>query len=44
MEELSKQYNPKEAEDKWYKFWEEKNLLRGFGGGKPNPGVPLSVS
>ncbi|MFA5090391.1 MAG: valine--tRNA ligase [Candidatus Omnitrophota bacterium] len=27
MDELSKQYNPKEAEDKWYKFWEEKQLF-----------------
>lgn len=27
MIELSKQYNPKETEDKWYKTWEEKNLF-----------------
>ncbi len=26
-EELSKQYNPKETEDKWYKIWEENNLF-----------------
>ncbi|MFA4993598.1 MAG: valine--tRNA ligase, partial [Candidatus Omnitrophota bacterium] len=26
-EELSKQYNPKETEDKWYKVWEENNLF-----------------
>ncbi len=26
-EEFSKQYNPKETEDKWYKFWEENNLF-----------------
>ncbi len=26
-EELTKQYNPKETEDKWYKFWEENNLF-----------------
>jgi len=27
MEDLSKQYNPKETEDKWYKFWEENKLF-----------------
>jgi len=27
-DELSKQYNPKETEDRWYKFWEENNLFR----------------
>jgi valyl-tRNA synthetase len=26
-EELSKQYNPKDTEDKWYKFWEENKLF-----------------
>ncbi|MDD5476965.1 MAG: valine--tRNA ligase [Candidatus Omnitrophica bacterium] len=26
-EALSKQYNPKETEDKWYKIWEENNLF-----------------
>jgi valyl-tRNA synthetase len=26
-EELSKQYNPRETEDKWYKIWEENNLF-----------------
>jgi len=26
-EELPKQYNPKETEDKWYRFWEENNLF-----------------
>ncbi len=26
-EELSKQYNPKETEDKWYKIWEENGLF-----------------
>ncbi len=26
-EELSKQYNPKDTEDKWYKVWEEKKLF-----------------
>ncbi|MDD5692378.1 MAG: class I tRNA ligase family protein, partial [Candidatus Omnitrophica bacterium] len=26
-QELPKQYNPKETEDKWYKFWEENNLF-----------------
>ncbi len=25
--EIPSQYNPKETEDKWYKFWEEKNLF-----------------
>ena len=28
MDELSKQYNPKETEDKWYKFWEERGYFR----------------
>jgi len=32
-EELSKQYNPKETEDRWYKFWEDNNLFSA----KPNP-------
>jgi valyl-tRNA synthetase len=27
MNELPSRYNPKETEDKWYKFWEEKNLF-----------------
>ena len=27
MSSLSSQYNPKEVEKKWYKFWEEKNLF-----------------
>lgn len=27
MEELSKQYNPKEVEDKWYNFWLEKKFF-----------------
>ncbi|MDD5130265.1 MAG: valine--tRNA ligase [Candidatus Omnitrophica bacterium] len=26
-EELSKQYNPKDTEDKWYKIWEQNNLF-----------------
>ncbi|MDD5465273.1 MAG: valine--tRNA ligase [Candidatus Omnitrophica bacterium] len=26
-QELSKQYNPKETEDKWYKIWEQNNLF-----------------
>ncbi|MFA7705928.1 MAG: valine--tRNA ligase [Candidatus Omnitrophota bacterium] len=26
-EELSKQYNPKETEEKWYKTWEDNNLF-----------------
>ncbi|MCX5696030.1 MAG: valine--tRNA ligase [Candidatus Omnitrophica bacterium] len=33
MDEIPKQYNPKETEDKWYKFWEESN----FFAAKPNP-------
>ena len=32
-EELSKQYNPKKTEDKWYKFWEENKLFSA----KPSP-------
>ncbi|PIQ90942.1 MAG: valine--tRNA ligase [Candidatus Omnitrophica bacterium CG11_big_fil_rev_8_21_14_0_20_41_12] len=27
IDELSKQYNPKISEDKWYKFWEENKLF-----------------
>ena len=27
IKELSKQYNPKDAEEKWYKIWEENNLF-----------------
>jgi len=27
MNELSTRYNPKETEDKWYKFWEEKGFF-----------------
>ena len=27
MQELSTRYNPKEVENKWYKFWEEKKLF-----------------
>lgn len=27
MRELSTRYNPKEVENKWYKFWEEKKLF-----------------
>jgi len=27
IDELAKQYSPKETEDKWYKFWEEHNLF-----------------
>ncbi|RKY32871.1 MAG: valine--tRNA ligase [Candidatus Omnitrophota bacterium] len=33
MNELSTRYNHKEAEDKWYKFWEDK----GYFCAKPNP-------
>jgi len=31
--EIPKQYNPKETEDKWCRFWEENNLFSA----KPNP-------
>ncbi|MFA5361884.1 MAG: valine--tRNA ligase [Candidatus Omnitrophota bacterium] len=34
MIELSKQYNPKETEDTWYKYWEEK----GYFSAQPDPG------
>ena len=27
MQELSKAYNPKEVEDKWYEYWESRNLF-----------------
>jgi len=27
MNEIPSRYNPKETEDKWYKFWEENNLF-----------------
>ena len=27
MNEIPSRYNPKEVEDKWYKFWEENNLF-----------------
>ncbi|MFH1269980.1 MAG: valine--tRNA ligase [Candidatus Omnitrophota bacterium] len=27
MNDIPTRYNPKDTEDKWYKFWEEKNLL-----------------
>jgi len=33
IDELPKQYNPKDAEDKWYKVWEEK----GYFSAKPDP-------
>jgi len=35
-EELSKQYNPKETEEKWYKIWEKNNLFSA----KASPGKP----
>ena len=28
MEELAKQYTPKDVEDKWYKYWEEQGLFK----------------
>jgi valyl-tRNA synthetase len=40
MDELSKQYSPKETEGKWYKFWEENNLFAA----KVNPAKePFSI-
>ena len=27
MDELSKQYNPQEVEDRWYQFWQDHNLF-----------------
>ncbi|MFA5062503.1 MAG: valine--tRNA ligase [Candidatus Omnitrophota bacterium] len=33
IDEIPKQYNPKETEDKWYKFWEDNNLSAA----KPDP-------
>ena len=36
IDEIPKQYNPKETEDKWYRFWEENNLFSA----KPNPALP----
>lgn len=33
MNEIPSRYNPRETEDKWYKFWEEKNIFSA----KPNP-------
>jgi len=36
MNEIPSRYNPKETEDKWYRFWEEKNLFAA----KPNPALP----
>jgi len=35
-QELSKQYNPKDTENKWYKIWEQNN----FFSGKPSPDKP----
>ncbi|MFH1441146.1 MAG: valine--tRNA ligase [Candidatus Omnitrophota bacterium] len=36
-EELPKQYNPKETEDKWYKFWQDNNLLSANPNSKKDP-------
>jgi valyl-tRNA synthetase len=33
MNEIPTRYNPRDTEDKWYKFWEENNLFQA----KPNP-------
>jgi len=40
INEIPSRYNPKETEDKWYKFWEENNLFAA----KPNPNKkPFSI-
>jgi len=40
VDETPKQYNPKETEDKWYKFWEDSNYFAA----KPNPGkIPFTI-
>jgi len=36
-EELSKQYNPKDAEDKWYKYWQDNNLFSAQVNPQKNP-------
>jgi len=36
-EELSKQYSPKDTEDKWYKYWEENNLFSAQANPRKNP-------
>lgn len=38
MIEVSKQYEPKEAQEKWYRFWEE----NGYFNANPNPGRSLT--
>ncbi|MBM4167219.1 MAG: class I tRNA ligase family protein, partial [Ignavibacteria bacterium] len=37
MSELSKQYSPKEVEEKWYKLWEEKNYFHATANAKKKP-------
>jgi len=40
MNEIPTRYNPKETEDKWYKFWQENNLFSA----NPNPSKkPFSI-
>jgi len=40
MNEIPTRYNPKETEDKWYKFWEENNYFTA----EPNPAKkPFSI-
>ncbi len=40
MKEISSRYNPRETEDKWYKYWEEQKFFHG----KANPGKePFSI-
>jgi len=36
MNEIPSRYNPKETEDKWYRFWEENNSFSA----KVNPSLP----
>ena len=37
MTEIPSQYNPKEVEDKWYKFWQEKRLFSASANTKKDP-------
>ena len=37
MPEISSRYNPKETEDRWYKFWQEKDLFSASTNTKKDP-------
>ena len=37
MPDISSRYNPKEVEDKWYKFWQEKNFFSASANTKKEP-------